>query len=160
EVFAADERGPRGAIGIAVEVAERGRRRGARVFVVERVGLAAGLLLERGGERGSGVPVVVERAVERAARDVEIAVDVDVAERGRRAGPYVEGTEEVVEPRLLHERGSFRSALVLVVVEGAVERAAEDVEVAVAVDVAERGRGQRAHVLAVERVLARRERPG
>src|SRR5262245_62929279 len=88
--------------------------------------------------------VVVERPVVLAGHEVEVAVAVEIAKRGRRkversrrGGDLVD--ERIGRARATREVGLDRAARVLEVLERVCAR--EEIEIAVAIDVPERGLG-------------------
>ena len=144
-------------VAVAVEVAERGRRVSPTSRPIERVGRTRAQ--RRRPDRGAArVLEVVEVAAMLARHEVEVTVAVEVAERGLRRCPHVVAVERIGRAGARDEGRARRAARVLEVGEVAVELARDEVEVAVAVEVAERSRRDVAHVLAVERVGGARAR--
>ena len=92
----------------------------------------------------------VEAAFQFAHDEVEVAVAVDVGERGLAAGTDVEAVEGARGAGLLLVARRRRGPDVLVIVDEVVVFAQDEVEVAVAVDVAERGHAGPTDVDAVE----------
>jgi hypothetical protein len=94
--------------------------------------------LNEGGCRGSArVPVVTEcRGTLCANGEVEVAIAVEIAERRRRVVPDVLAVERIGYSGALNECRRRRIARVLVVVDRPVERARDQIEISVAIEVA------------------------
>ena len=115
--------------------AERHRRPGRRADWPRRCAR------ERRARRVARVLEVDERRHRLVARDqIEIAVAIEVAERRRRVRADVVAIERVRGARAQPRRPGRRAARVLEVGEGAVRIARNEIEIAVAVEIAERGR--------------------
>ena len=133
-------------IAVAVEIAERGGGIGADID--------AGDLGRRAEDRRGGRAGVGDReqqAVIIPHDDVEIAVAVEIAESGGREIAEVDDTGDLDRRA---EHGRRRRAGIDDREQQAVVVSHDDVEIAVAVEIAERGGGKKTHIDAVKRIGA------
>ena len=138
---------------IAVEVGEGGLAAIPHIDGVERIGGAGARGEGRRGGR-AGVLEIVQEAIVFPDEDIEVAVAIEVGENRRAVKAHIDAVERIGGARLLGEvrRGVVRRG-VEEIAQGAVfTDSHEGVEVAVAVEVGEVGRGEEPDIDAVERI--------